>query len=160
MSESAQPNQTVSYFDLHTEGVGYLNRVRLVKPRKGDSFLACSISAMRGDSDEVQYTHFDVRISGSDARKVVEGLRPDVDAKKKVIVGFRIGDIFVDRFVYQNDGEHHKKGEVGVMLKGRLLKVSFVKVDGERIALTRFGVAPPPEQAPEQAAPEPQKAAA
>lgn len=157
-AQSNQQSTQSSYFDLHTQGVGYLNRVRLVKPRKGEPFLACSISAMRGDADEVQYTYFDVRVSGADARKVVEGLRPDVEADKKVIVGFRIGDIFVDSFVYQKDSERHKKGDHGVMLKGRLLKVSFVKVDGQSVDLARFGVAPPPEQAPAAPAPEQQAA--
>ena len=29
-----------SYFDLHITGLGYLNRIREVKPKKGDAFLA------------------------------------------------------------------------------------------------------------------------
>lgn len=33
------------YFDLITEGVGYLNRIRTVKPKKGHEYLACSIKA-------------------------------------------------------------------------------------------------------------------
>ena len=35
-----------SYFDLHITGLGYLNRIREVKPKKGDSFLACDIAAL------------------------------------------------------------------------------------------------------------------
>jgi len=38
MSEQPQASTTSSFFDLHVEGVGYLNRVRTVKPKKGRSF--------------------------------------------------------------------------------------------------------------------------
>ena len=37
------------FYDLHVTGLGYLNRVRMVKPNKGETFLACSISALRGE---------------------------------------------------------------------------------------------------------------
>src|SRR5690606_14410667 len=39
-----------SYFDLHITGLGYLSRIREVKPKKGDSFLACDIAALNGPS--------------------------------------------------------------------------------------------------------------
>ncbi len=40
-----------SYFDLHITGLGYLNRIREVKPKKGDAFLACDIAALNGKLD-------------------------------------------------------------------------------------------------------------
>jgi hypothetical protein len=54
-----------SYFDLHITGLGYLNRIREVKPKKGDAFLACDIAALNGPSDDVAYVRFDTRVSGS-----------------------------------------------------------------------------------------------
>ena len=67
------------FYDLHVTGLGYLNRVRLVKPSKGDSFLACSISALRGEwnkdgSIKPESTKFDVRVYGQDAIKAIEAL--------------------------------------------------------------------------------------
>src|SRR3546814_4854972 len=38
-----------SYFDLHITGLGYLNRIRAVKPKNGDAFLACDIAALNAD---------------------------------------------------------------------------------------------------------------
>ena len=35
MSESTKAVSQPSYFNLHVEGVGCLNRVRTVKPKKG-----------------------------------------------------------------------------------------------------------------------------
>jgi len=40
-------SDNAKYFDLHTTGVGYLNRVREVNPENGSSFLTATIAAMR-----------------------------------------------------------------------------------------------------------------
>ena len=53
MSESSQPSSPSSFFNLHVEGVGYLNRVRTVKPKKGQEFLACTVAALRGSDCDV-----------------------------------------------------------------------------------------------------------
>ncbi len=121
-----------AFFDLHVNGVGYLNRIREVKPRKGQPFLACSISAMRGDPSDVEYTKFDLRVTGGEARRIVAMLKPEVDGKKPVVIGFRIGDIYPELFTYER-GE--KIGQQGVAIKGRLLKIGFAKVDGQAVTL-------------------------
>ena len=128
MSNQVQP----AFFDLHVEGVGYLNRVRTVRPKKGQEFLACTISAMRGAAGQVEYTKFDCRVSGAEAKQMVRKLEAEVTAKKSVIVGFKLGDIYPEVFTYEK-GE--RKGQQGVSVKGRLLKVKFAKVDGQVVAL-------------------------
>ncbi|WP_319064063.1 DUF3577 domain-containing protein [Pseudomonas aeruginosa] len=102
-----------SYFDLHITGLGYLNRIREVKPKKGDAFLACDIAALNGPSDDVSYLRFDTRVSGSEAQHLVRRCIQAVDAEKKVMIGFRLGDL--------------------VSLKARLLFVSWIKVDGKLV---------------------------
>ena len=126
------PAEGKAFFDLHVNGVGYLNRIREVKPRKGQPFLACSISAMRGDPSDVEYTKFDLRVTGSDAKRIVAMLKPEVDGKKPVVIGFRIGDIYPELFTYER-GE--KAGQQGVAINGRLLKIGFAKVDGQAVTL-------------------------
>ena len=132
MSEQSQQTSQPSYFNLHVEGVGYLNRVRTVKPKKGQAFLACTVSAMRGSTEDVGYTKFDCRVSGSDAQAIVKQLQGDVTAEKSVIIGFRIADIYPETFTYEK-GE--RQGQTGVSIKGRLLRVKFAKVNGESIVL-------------------------
>lgn len=127
--------ESTGYFDLHVSGLGYLNRVRTVQVRKGDAFLACSISALRGSASAAEYTTFDVRVSGSDAKEAIKLLEADVNAKKSVIIGFKLGDIYPEAFTYEKDMGKHKKGDVGVMTKGRLLKVTFAKIDGAAVVL-------------------------
>lgn len=119
------------YFDLHVTGLGYLNRVREVEVRKGPGFLAADISALRGDSDEVEYTKFDCRVSGEEAQRVIRrAIQAANDPNRKVLIGFKIGDIYAETFTYTKGD---KAGTTGVSLKGRLLQVKFVKVDGESV---------------------------
>jgi hypothetical protein len=128
VSDTNQP----SFFDLHVEGVGYLNRVRTVRPKKGQAFLACTVSALRGPAGEVEYTRFDCRVSGAEAQRIVRLLEPELSAEKRVLIGFRLADIYPELFTFEK-GE--RRGQAGVAIKGRLLRVKFAKVDGESVEL-------------------------
>jgi len=130
MSESN--NSETKYFDLHTTGIGYLNRVREVLVRKGEPFLAVDIAAIHGSSDDIQTVRFDCRVSGAEAKEVIAQLKEAIENKRKVLVGFKLGDLYVDTFVYER-GE--KTGQTGVSLKARLLKITWAKVDGQQFAL-------------------------
>ena len=142
MSEQSQATSQSSFFNLHVEGVGYLNRVRTVKPKKGQEFLACTVSAMRGSTDDIAYTRFDCRVSGAEAQKVVRGLASDVAAEKTVIIGFKIADIYPELFTFEKGD---KKGQPAVSIKGRLLKVKFAKVNGESLDLPQSARSSEPE---------------
>ncbi len=130
MSESSQVHQTSSFFNLHVDGIGYLNRVRTVKPKNGQEFLACTVAALRGSDRDVSYTKFDCRVSGADAQAIVRRLESDVAAERTVIIGFRIADIYPELFTFEKGD---RKGQPGVSIKGRLLRIKFVKVNGEPI---------------------------
>jgi hypothetical protein len=117
------------YFDLHITGIGYVNRVREVKPKRGAPFLACSISALTGPSDAVEYRYFDVKVTGADAQHLIRRCKEASDAERKILIGFRLGDPWLDIFTYPAD--HHKAGQTGVSHKARLLYVSWIKIDGK-----------------------------
>ncbi|SUD31416.1 Protein of uncharacterised function (DUF3577) [Pseudomonas fluorescens] len=116
-----------TFFDLHITGLGYLNRIREVNPKKGDPFLACDIAALNGPSDDVSYVRFDTRVSGMEAQHLVRRCIEAVEAEKKVMVGFRLGDLWADTFTYSKG---KRAGEQGVSFKARLLFISWIKVDG------------------------------
>ena len=126
----APANEGPRYFDLHTTGIGYLSRVREVKVKKGEAFVCVDISALRGTSEAVEYTRFDCRVSGEEALGVVNRLRADIEAKKKVLVGFKIGDLYAETFVYEKGD---KAGQTGISLKAHLLRLTFAKVDGAMV---------------------------
>lgn len=119
-----------SFFDLHINGLGYLSRIREVKPRKGDTFLACDIAALNGPSDDVSYVRFDTRVSGTEAQHLVRRCMAAVEAEKKVMIGFRLGDLWADIFTYSKG---KRAGEQGVSLKARLLFITWIKVDGQQV---------------------------
>lgn len=119
---------SVKYFDLHTTGLGYLNRVREVTPKEGNPFWSVSIAALRGSVDDVRYTHVECRVSGKQAQELVRQLKPAVEGKLRVLVGFTLSDLFAECFTYKNGD---KAGQTGVSLKARLLRVSWAKVDGQ-----------------------------
>ncbi len=121
-------NEINKYFDLHTTGIGYLNRVREVTPKEGNPFLSVTIAALRGSVDNVQYTHFECRVSGRQAQQVVRQVKPAVEGKLKVLIGFTLSDLYAETFTFKS-GE--KSGQTGVSLKARLLRVAWAKVDGQ-----------------------------
>lgn len=120
----------LEYFDLHVLGIGYLHRAREVTPKRGEPFLAVEVSALHGAAGQVRYTRFDTRVSGREAQRIVRELIPHIDAEKRVLVGFKLGDLYAESFTYQNGD---KKGQVGVSLKARLLRIDWGKVDGEYV---------------------------
>ena len=121
-------NNESKYFDLHTTGIGYLNRVREVTPKEGKSFLSITLSALRGSVDNAQYTHFECHVSGKQAQEIVRQLKPSVEGKKKVLIGFTLSDLYAESFVYKKGD---KAGEPGISLKARLLRLSWAKVNSQ-----------------------------
>lgn len=134
-----QPAQR-EFFNLHTNGIGYLNRIRWVETkgrgRRSEPFLACSIAALRGSSDDVQYTYFDLRVSGQDAIELVQSLQEEVNQNRKVLVSFRIADIYphsYERKVRDAQGRPTNEMEQAALIKGRLILINSVKVDGQLV---------------------------
>ncbi len=118
------------YFDLHTRGIGYLNRIREVSPRKGEPFMAVTVAALRGTDSDVEYTYIDCIVRGEEAEKLIRRCQAASEAGKKIIASFTIGDIYPETFTYTSG---KKKGETAATLKGRLLRLGFIKIDGETV---------------------------
>ena len=137
MPDETQPK----YFDLHITGIGYLNRTREVPVKRGQPFLAVDISALHGEADNVEYTRFDCRVSGKEAQAIVRQLMPAVEAGRKVLVGFKLGDLYAETFTYQRGD---RQGQIGISLKARVLRITWAKIDGELLAM--------PSESQEQAA--------
>jgi hypothetical protein len=116
-----------TYFDLHITGLGYLNRIREVKLKKGEPFLACGIAALNGPTDCPEYRYFDVRVTGEEAQQLVRRCANAVTSEQKVLIGFRLGDPWVDTFTY---AKGINAGQLGVSFKARLLLVNWIKVNG------------------------------
>lgn len=128
MTNAINNSSIKKFFDLHTTGIGYLNRIREVKVKNGKPYLACTIAALRGESQNAEFTYINCNVTGEKAKKLVEKCVEACKANKKILIRFCVGDINAETFTY-NTGE--KKGQTGINIKGRLLKISSIKIDGE-----------------------------
>ncbi|WP_258875537.1 DUF3577 domain-containing protein [Paraburkholderia sp. BL27I4N3] len=135
MNQLVEPRK---YFDLHLRGLGYLSRVRDVAAKgngrsKAKPFLACAISAFHGDpnvENGIVYLSLDLIVAGEKAREAVRAVMDDAnDPDVKVLVAFRSGDHYIRTF----ERTGNRAGETGAVLKGRLLKLFWVKVDGQEV---------------------------
>ncbi len=140
MNARTNSSRSNEYFNLHVSGLGYLSRVRWVETkgggRKSQPFLACTIGALRGSADDVQYTYFDVRVSGQEAIDLVDKLGEDVAANRKVIVAFKASDIYVNVYEREMKDQNGRKTghvEAAANIKGRLLQINMAKVDGVEV---------------------------
>ncbi len=135
MNATTQTN----HFNLHVSGIGYLNRVRWVQPkqagRKAQPFLACSVSALRGNAESPDYTYLDLRVSGQEASELVEKCMEDVDQNRKVVISFKVGDIYPHMYErdVKVDGRKTGEKEMACLIKGRLLLINTITIDGERV---------------------------
>ncbi|PTB17776.1 hypothetical protein C9I57_26530 [Trinickia symbiotica] len=133
----SEASQTKKYFDLHLSGLGYLSRVREVTSSgraKAKPFLACSIAAFHGDpnvENGIVYLNLDLIVSGIKAKEAIALVTADAnDRDTKVLVGFRAGDHYISTYEIKKGD---RAGQMGTVLKGRLLKVFWIKVNGELV---------------------------
>ena len=62
------------------------------------------------------------------ANEIVRRLKPAVEGKSKVLIGFTLSDLYGETFMFKSGD---KAGETGLSLKARLFRVSWAKVDGQ-----------------------------
>jgi hypothetical protein len=122
-------NET-KYFDLHTRGIGYLCRAREVSVSRAEPYLAVTVAALHGAAHDVEYTYIDCRVTGAEAYMLISHCKEEINSGSKVLVGFTIGDIWISPFTYQKGD---KKGQPGASLKGRLLYISMLRINGETV---------------------------
>lgn len=133
------------YFDLHVSGIGYLSRAREVKPKRSTPFLAVDVTAIHGPADDIQRLRFDAKVAGTEAQKVIRDLMDDInDRDRKVLASFKLGDLYLDQFTYET-GE--RAGQSGVALKTRLLRLAWVKIDGQYVYRAPLAEPTAPDQA-------------
>ncbi len=120
-------------FALLTTGVGYLSRIREVEPVNGLPYVSVTLSALRGLDGSVRYTFIDCRVAGRSTLSYIRQLAPSVESGDKVLVRFRLNDLYADTFTYR---QGPKTGQVGVSLKAQLVGIDWARVNG--VALDKF----------------------
>ena len=127
MSDSSK-----TYFSFIATGVAYVNRVKQILPQKGvDTFTpywTVKLAVLVSERDEkVHYRYIDCTIPAEEAAKLICLYSTEANNPKfKVLIGFRISNLQAKTFT-------RKDGEYASMLKGRLIKVGWLKVDGRTV---------------------------
>jgi hypothetical protein len=146
-----QAQATSSFFDFIANGVGYFYP-RFVNVNKGGrktSFWAARISVLKGPKGNPSFETIDAKVTDqADLIKLIQDLMPHAKAKRNVLVGFSIGDLWANpypRKIIDEHGNDTGETEPAAIIKARLIKIDWAKVDGEMVYRR-----PRPEQANEQ----------
>lgn len=119
-------------FNLHTVGVGYINRLRQIEVKKS-KYYAVSIGALYGVTNEdgrAESSLYDLRVVTERAICAIERLLPLFNAGNKIFLEFKAGDTRAEVFEYKKGP---KSGTHGACIKGTLLEVRRAWVDGELV---------------------------
>jgi len=119
----------MEHYELLTRGIGYLNNPRMI-PNDGDPFLSCSIAALAGPVGDPEYRYIEATVADDSAQHLVQRCIQAVQAKKKVLLAFTLNDMKAEAY-FRTKGDH--AGEVGGSLKSKLVRVSLIKVNGEKV---------------------------
>lgn len=114
------------YFNLHTSGIGYINRFREVTTRKG-SFCSVTIGFLRGfaSADEVEYTYIDTIIRNKEVCELLKQHQNAINDKNTKVLGVCVvGDIYAETFTKRDNS-------VVAGIKGRLIGMRQLKINGE-----------------------------
>ncbi|MCH9698264.1 MAG: DUF3577 domain-containing protein [Gammaproteobacteria bacterium] len=137
------------YFNLTTEGLGYLSQIDL-KPIDGrESIWLCQIAALRGSTDNAKYTWFTCRVVGEKAIELCQRLQSSSEAKQKILVRFVLSDLNAVPFQYQSG---KSKGQPGVHLNARLLKLRWVRIGQDEVYREQPKLTPAQNKLPQQPA--------
>ena len=133
------------YFNIITKGLGSIHDARVVKLEGGRSFRAVRMSLIEGHVDNPRFVYIDLTVKGEATVDLIRQYREAIaDENRKVVAAVDIGSLRTTAFVYKN-GE--RKGQPGAALKGALIGISHLSIDGE-VVYTR----PKPEAAEQAAA--------
>lgn len=135
-------NQSKAFFNFVTTGSGWVNRIRSITLRKG-SALALTFVALRGEADEngkTESTTVELYVRGSEAKAQIQSLIDNgYKADDKVWASFEIGDLRPDlddktglpQYFTRKDGSHL------VVLRGNLLRINYLKINGEYVVTSK-----------------------
>ena len=122
-------HDNASYFSFIATGVAYVNRVKQILPQAEDRFSpywTVQLAVLVSERDDVQYRYIDCTIPAEEAVKLICLYSAEAnDQKSKVLCGFRVANLRAATFT--------RNGDIVSSLKGRLIKVNWLKVNGRMV---------------------------
>ena len=131
MTSTNNDIQSKQYFDFIATGVAYVNRVKQILPQAGGRAFApywtANLAVLVSEGNDVQYRYIDCTVPAEEAAKLISRFADEAnDPKCKVLVGFRISNLRAETFTRNN-------GNSDSLLKGRLIKISWLKINNRKV---------------------------
>jgi len=121
-TENTQPS---GYYSPIFTSLGWLNKVRFVDGHKGKPFWSASIVCPRGSYEDYDTELVQTIVKGEQAIELIDKYFDAInDPESKITIVTNIGDLRPDSYV---DGE----GNTCLVMKGSLLRIRYMKVNGE-----------------------------
>lgn len=118
------------YNDIHTFGMGYMNRARTVNPNQGKPYESVSVTALGGRVDDPVYTYYDCSSVIAKALPKYLLLKEAINnPNQKVMIRFKISDSVPDSYLTtdRTSGEEVRRH----IIKCRLLDITWASIDGQ-----------------------------
>ena len=132
---SATTSNNNQYFDLITIGVGFINRPRNINA-KGKP-LALTFVASYGDANEKNRVTYELYVRGTDAKETIQKLVDSYKDGDKIWAKLELGDTRPELVVDESGNPMKRKDGTFVLInRGNLLKIHFLKKNGEILVQT------------------------
>jgi len=137
---NSNTQQNVSYFNVHTEGLAFINAIKLVQPENGQSFtpfLTANVTFVEGKPDQPSKQYYSLTIADKLEELVsllVKHKGSIENSDIAVFAGLKIANMQHEPFVYGPQSQ--TPGKLGINHSARLIGINFIKV-GENTVYTR-----------------------
>jgi hypothetical protein len=118
------------YFNLHVNAAGWINGIKMVEGN-GQPFFVVEFTALEGNAENPKY-HFFSLVMTDAVSELLTAYQGDLDQGAKLFSSLRIANLDTVPFTFQS-GE--RAGEIGVSLRGKIISVQSLTIDGQKIDL-------------------------
>jgi Protein of unknown function (DUF3577) len=140
MTQSSHANtvQKIDYFNMHTEGLGYLDSLVEIHPKPGQDFAAfwtATFCLLEGDPQCVDKVYVSLTVPSDDVIHLLMPYVNDINnATTKVFVCLRLANLRGKPFIYGPTSK--TPGALGVNYSAKLIKVLSLKVGDQPMKKT------------------------
>lgn len=125
--------QTTKYFDTVLYTRAQIKEIKIITPKKGPKYGACTLSIMDKDADgKTVYQTVDAIISGKPVKELLNGLKDRWPRDRTKNDGDRwFADVNIGSI--RTEAYTKKDGTVGAVLKGRLINIRALRIGDDQI---------------------------
>ena len=128
-------NGNIRWFNAHTEGCGYINGLRHVTPKQGqsfDPFWASTFCMLEGDPANPTQKYINVTIVNKHVLDILLEFEQDIaSGQVTVFAGVKLSNMEATPFVYDENSK--TPGELGINWSARVINLFYLKVGDEVI---------------------------